>query len=59
MPLIGDVKVNRNTHPLGTPLREIWDFEMWDGQKWMPAATAGDIIYRVGIGGGSLAKVFE
>lgn len=48
MPLVGDVRINRTTHPVGTPIEEIYDFEIWDGDAWLPAATAHDIVYKIG-----------
>lgn len=58
-PIKGDVRVNREKHPVGTPDNEIFEFEIWDGQKWLPAATAKDILYKIGSGAGDgLAAIF-
>jgi hypothetical protein len=50
MPLRGDIKVNEKTHPHGTPIDDIYDFEIWDGGKWIAACTAIDLLYKVGSG---------
>ena len=50
MPILGDIRINEITHPPGTPLDEIYDFEIWDGSNWLPACTANDLIYKVGSG---------
>lgn len=58
-PILGDVRVNRDRHPVGTPASEIFEFEIWDGQQWLPAATARDIIYHIGSGAGDgLSAIF-
>lgn len=59
MAVRGDIRVNEKTHPPGTPRHEIWDFEIWDGEKWLPASTAKDILYKVGSGaGGDISQHF-
>ena len=47
MPLPGDIKVNEDTHPPGTSLRDIYDFEIWDGRKWVHANTSKDQVYHL------------
>lgn len=49
MPLKGDVRVDPK-YPPGTPPEEIFEFEIWDGASWLPAATAHDTLYHVGTG---------
>lgn len=51
-PFVGDIKINRDKYPVGTPLDEIIEFEIWDGEKWVLAATAKDILYNIGSGAG-------
>ena len=45
MPLLGDIKVNEDTHPPGTPLKDIYDFWIWDGGKWVHGNTASNTVY--------------
>jgi hypothetical protein len=59
MPLPGDIKVNEDTHPPGTPPEDIYDFWIWDGSKWVAACTALDLLYKVGSGSGSLNELFK
>jgi hypothetical protein len=42
-PFIGDIKINRDKYPVGTPLDEIVDFDVWDGRKWVPASEANEL----------------
>ncbi len=59
MPLVGDIRVDPKYGP-DTPIDEIYEFEIWDGQKWLPAATAKDILYNIGSGAGDgLSKSFR
>jgi hypothetical protein len=48
-PTIGDIRVDPK-YPPGTPPEEIFEFEVWDGDKWLPAATAHDIVFHIGLG---------
>jgi hypothetical protein len=47
--LTGDVRIDPK-YPPGTPPEQIFEFEIWDGSKWLPSATARDMLYHVGSG---------
>lgn len=59
MPTRGDIRVNEITHPPGTALEDIYDFEIWDGGKWLAACTAHDLIYKVGSGTSGLNDLIQ
>jgi hypothetical protein len=47
MPIRGDIRVNQKYAP-GTPPEQITEFDIWDGERWIPAATARDLLYNIG-----------
>lgn len=44
---VGDIRPKRE-YPPNTPLSEITDFEIWDGQRWVDAKDARGQRYVVG-----------
>ena len=59
MPFKGDIRIDPK-YPPGTPPEQIIEFEVWDGVRWVPAATARDIVYHLGTGAGQgLADAFD
>ena len=51
-PFLGQIRIDPKYGP-DTPPHEIYEFEVWDGLKWLPAATANDILYHIGSGSGA------